>query len=165
MIPRRVYLDTCVLGELVSKPSSSKRKTVETIIKLACEGQIKVFTSKYVKDEIEESPENIRNTLLRLLGELPHKEVVENEEILYLAKRYSKEIGLTRLDAFHVAVAVINALDVFLSFNRRTIINKKVSKKLKKFNESMGYKTPLLLTPDEFSEKVNKEKTHIRRER
>ena len=153
----RVYIDTCVVGELISKATSVKREAVERIITLAKDGDIELFTSGYTKDEIEEAPKRIRGLLLQLLGEIPHEECIEDEETLYLAKRYVEDVGLTHIDAFHVATSVAKGMDIFLSFNRRTIVNEKISRKLKRLNEEMGYRTPQLVTPEEFVGKVNKE--------
>lgn len=93
---------------------------------------------------------------MRVLDECKKRFII-TETAKYLAKRYIRAVGLTHIDAFHVATAVVKGMDIFLSFNRRTIVNKKVYRKLKRLDEEMGYRTPLLVTPEEYVGKVNKE--------
>ncbi|MDI6708683.1 MAG: hypothetical protein QME47_06345 [Candidatus Thermoplasmatota archaeon] len=71
-------------------------------MRLAARGGIEVFTSRYILDKIEEALGAIKKTLLKLLETLSHSELEETGEILYLAKRYVKDVGLTYMDAIQI---------------------------------------------------------------
>lgn len=155
------YLDTCIIGEIISEKTSPKRKSVEKIIEFADRKLLKIYTSKYLKDELEESPPKIKKLLIEILSEIPHKELKDTEEIRYLAKRYINEIQLTHMDALHVSTTVINNIDAFLSFNRRTIINTEKISKVKKLNDTIGYKTPIMISPIDLIQKVREGKNSL----
>jgi predicted nucleic acid-binding protein len=61
-----------------------------------------------------------------------------------------------KLDAYHLSVAVIEKMDYILTWNF-THMGIETYRKLLKYNETKGYKTPLLITPEYFIEEEEKE--------
>lgn len=52
-------------------------------------------------------------------------------------------------DAFHVAIATVNAIDYVLTWNCRHIANAEIAARLKIVANEEGYTLPLLCTPEQ----------------
>jgi hypothetical protein len=56
------------------------------------------------------------------------------------------------LDAFYIAISVVNAMDYFLTWNCAHIANAAMRPKIEAACWSMGYKPPVICTPEELME-------------
>ena len=57
-----------------------------------------------------------------------------------------------RTDAFHVAVASLNAMDYLLTWNCKHLANAKLRKKIEHICRDHGYDPPIICTPNELTE-------------
>ena len=77
------------------------------------------------------------------------------DEVFNLATRYLKEVKIprkARIDAFHIATAVVNEMDYILSWNFHHIANVFVKEKILRINMAHGFSTPVICTPEELDE-------------
>jgi hypothetical protein len=80
-----------------------------------------------------------------------------------IAERYLADISIprkSRIDAFHIAVSVVNGMDFVVSWNFHHIANAFVKEKIRRINDSLGVVTPEISTPEELiqEEENNNEK-------
>ena len=78
-----------------------------------------------------------------------------NSEVENLAIQYLKLLGIpekAKLDAFHLAYAVLYNINFLLSWNCKHIANAMVNLKLRDFNIDNSLFVPFLFTPHELLE-------------
>ena len=88
--------------------------------------------------------------MLHDLNFLEHTKDVES-----LSVAYYKLLGIpekSRIDAFHLAIAVYYEIDFLLSWNCKHIANAIVSQKIRKYNMEQSLFVPILCTPQEMLE-------------
>lgn len=149
---RTAYLDTSVIGELIESPNNPTRISSEKIIEFLKRGLLVFYTSEMVELELRDTPFPRQTKLLEKWRSIPSISLTEHREIPELAKIYSDLKILTKRDDVHMAYATIYKADIFLTFNRRTIINK--LDMLNKVNRKEGHATPLPVKPTDFMDKV-----------
>lgn len=152
---RTVSLDTNVLSDIPyyymlkqkKKLSEKKklyyercRKSMDSII-LILSVKVKPLGIKVVKKELKRKPAFFE------------RQVNINKEIRYLARNYVN-IGIKAPDALILASASVGNVDLFLSWNRRDIVNENNLKTIEKINKKRGVSFPLFATPEEFLERV-----------
>ena len=89
---------------------------------------------------------------MRNYKSIPKIELSLHREIDDLASLYLENHILTEDDAYHMAYATFYMANVFLTLNRRTIIDWKDD--IKRINDSLGHPTPILTKPAQFLDKV-----------
>ena len=71
-----------------------------------------------------------------------------------LAKSYIDKINLSVADAYIIATISMSKVDLFLSWNRRDIVNPNNTQKISLINKKKGIPMPVFATPKEFLERV-----------
>jgi len=92
-------------------------------------------------DELENARQEVRD-LLKLIPENSKEYVLNNVEVEELAVAYLKEGAITKKfheDALHIAIAIINKVDVLVSWNFKHIVNLDRIKKYNGVNLKHGY--------------------------
>ncbi|HUT13831.1 MAG TPA: type II toxin-antitoxin system VapC family toxin [Thermoguttaceae bacterium] len=90
---------------------------------------------------------------LEVVEGIPELEITD--EARDLAKRLVADIPLpekAQLDALHIALATVNAMDYLLTWNCRHIANAALRHRIEAVCDSAGYETPVICTPPELIE-------------
>jgi len=148
----KLYLDTSVLNFMFAEDELEKMKTTQRFFEEIQKGNFEVFISTLVIREIEEASEVTRSKLEDLVKETRPKILKLDEETeklaeLYVAhgiipEKYSK-------DAIHIAVAVVNDLDVVVSWNLEHMVKVKTRIETNGINRLEGYHEIDISTPEE----------------
>jgi predicted nucleic acid-binding protein len=130
---KRVYLDTCVWCRLFDvldhKKIREEFRAVGKLIDAAREGKVYVVKSEVLFYEISKIKGEERNTIEKLIDEIAVEEIKTTENTKKTYENIAKECGLKAVDALHIALAVENNVDVFLTtddeiLNRRKCLEK-----------------------------------------
>lgn len=151
MIKQKFYLDTSVFNFLLAEDEPIKRKiTQELFKKLPDFGEI--YISDIVSLEVLESSSPIRERLIAVINKQEPTILSIDEEIRELAEEYIRA-GIIpakyRDDALHIAVAVVNRLDVVVSWNFEHIVKLKTKREVNGLNLMLGYKEIEIVSPEE----------------
>jgi predicted nucleic acid-binding protein len=149
----KIYFDTSIFNFVFEEED-----VVKKMITLKLFSQIQnfdVYISELVLVEINEASEPLKSRLLNLINEYAPSLLEINTEISSLADRYIKE-GIIPAkyqdDALHIAVAVVNEMDVILSWNFQHIVKLKTKLKVNGINKLLGYKEIQICSPEEVVE-------------
>ncbi len=137
MIPR-VYIDTSVIGGCLDDEFAMWSKSLfdefRSGIKIA-------VISDLTLRELEEAPEEVRQTLLELPSE-SIEYVFLTDEAIALADTYITQGVVNErhlIDAQHIAIATIERVDVLVSWNFKEIVNLERIRKFNAVNLMQGY--------------------------
>lgn len=150
-----LYLDTSVLNFYFAEDSPGDMRVTKELLSEIKKGAYEAFISATVLEEIAKAPQAKKAALLELIAEykLPALEI--NEEIEALASKYVKN-GIIPAkfeeDAVHIAIAVVNNLDVIVSWNFRHIVKLKTKFAVNGINKQEGYKDIEIYSPREVIE-------------
>ena len=151
----RCYLDTSVLNFFFAEDDIAKRDiTIKFFDQLHIIAD-QVCISDEVITEINQAPESIRIQLDGLVNKIEPILLEINIEVEELADRYIKE-GIIpekyRRDAIHLAVAVINEIELVVSWNFSHIVKRKTRVMVNGINRLLGYREIEICSPEEVSE-------------
>lgn len=147
----KLYIETSVPNFLFHDDSLEKQKITKIFFKeklINHEG----FISDLVLNEIEKSPEPKRSRLKEIIFENKLIALKLSNEAKVLADRYV-EVGIIpkrySTDALHIAIAVINKMDVLVSWNMQHIVRLKTIKGVNELNKKLNYPHIFINTPEE----------------
>ena len=154
-----VYIETSIFGYLTARSR-------DAVIFLARQEltrdwwenrrtRYELVISQLVLDEAARGDDEAAAERLRLLAGIPLADA-EDPRIGPMATELIAAHLLpekARPDATHVAIATINAVDYLLTWNCKHIANANVLPKIYRLLTDMGYSPPLIVTPEEFSER------------
>ena len=116
-----------------------------------CKGAARHFVSTLTLEEIKVFKNRERKeAILSLLSDFPILKI--NSSIEALSKEYleAKIIPLNSVnDALHLSVAVINRIDILLSWDFTHLVKKEVERKVNIYNISNGYSQIWITSPGE----------------
>ena len=145
---QKIYIDNSVLGGYFDKDfKQDTRKLFDRIRK----GDFIIHLSEISELELLEAPEYVKD----LKKEIPNDCLVNlelNEDAKYLAENYIKEKILTKSninDAYHIAIATVNRIDVLISWNFRHIVNLNKIRLFNSVNLKLGFPQIDIRTPKE----------------
>ncbi|MBW8050618.1 MAG: type II toxin-antitoxin system VapC family toxin [Cytophagales bacterium] len=145
---QKIYIDNSVLGGYFDKDfEQDTRKLFDRIRK----GDFIIHLSEISELELLEAPEYVKD----LKKEIPNDCLVIlelNEDAEYLAENYIKEKILTESsmnDAYHIAIATVNRIDVLISWNFRHIVNLNKIRLFNSVNLKLGFPQIDIRTPKE----------------
>jgi len=147
----KLYIESSVPNFLLADDAPEKRE----ITKKFFEQDIKkfdLFISDLVLDEISKSPPEKKIKLRQIISKLTLKELKVDEESEKLAEEYLKAKIIPekyKNDALHIAIAVVNKLDVIVSWNMEHIVKLKTIIGVNKINRELKYHEILINTPEE----------------
>ena len=151
----RVYVDTSVFGGVFDKEFS---RASLVFFDEARGGKFRVVVSDVVLDELRHAPDEVQAVLDGLEA---HTETVEiSEESLRLVRAYLAAGVVTekwRADALHVAVAVVSGCRAIVSWNFRHIVHFEKIPLYNGVNQSQGFGTIAIHTPQEVVSYVDEE--------
>ena len=144
----RMYVDTAVVGGKFDNVHAFATQAFWDAVE---KGDIVVLASDVLEEEVERSPQHIRD----FFDGLPASQVermISTDESDALANRYlaANVVGKESLnDCKHVALATIHS-DGIVSWNLRDMVKRQ--QKYNNVNKAQGYPEMRILTPDKFLE-------------
>ena len=115
------------------------------------------YISDVVIAEVNRCPKPKREQLLDLIGKYDLAELALNESAQELANKYIQESIIPQkyqADAFHIAIASVNNMDVIVSWNFEHMVKLKTKREVVGINLFMGYKEIDIYSPWEVVENV-----------
>jgi hypothetical protein len=115
-----------------------------------------LVVSQLVLDEAGRGDEEAAAERLRLLAGIPLLRRADPRIDAIADKLLAAHLlpETARSDAMHVAIATVHAVDYLLTWNCKHIANADTLPKVYRMLTDMGYPSPLVVTPEEFSEYV-----------
>lgn len=153
---QRFYFDTSVFGGLFDTEFEEETTLLFERVSL---GQIKCVYSNLTESELTNAPERVRDFFENLKDELKEK-VLVTPEALKLAQTYvdEKVVGETSLDdCVHIATAILNKVDMLVSWNFRHIVNVYRIRGYNSINLRLGHGTLEIHSPKEIVNNENEE--------
>jgi len=143
-----LYLETSVIGAYLDNGDPFRRDL--TIRWWEHElSEYQVFSSLLVRRELERIAEPHRSGYLNLIGPLAELEIAE--EVAILAEGYIERGIFHRkyiADAIHVALASFHKVDYLVTWNFGHLANVRKQARLRLFNTSAGFFSPVIVTPE-----------------
>ena len=149
----KVYLETTVWNYLFADEIPDKKdKTIE-LFNMIKEQEFEIFISDIVIQELAETRQDEKRVdMLNKVREYMPTELSNSLESITLAEQYIGR-GIIparyRNDAFHIAIAVVEDLDVVVSWNMSHIVRLKTKIEVNGLNKLNGYKEIEFCTPEE----------------
>ena len=148
----RFYLDTSVIGALFDVEMPQRIEITRTLLDSIVSGTHIGAISNVVLEEIERSPEELREKLASEMGRIPLQIVSEDETSADLLEIYEKEGFIrkgARLDLRHLAVATVHGVDALVSWNFRHIVNIRTRRAVHSVNLRLGLPLIEIVSPEE----------------
>ncbi len=145
----RVYLDTSVFSALYDDRLTDRRGETEEFWERR--GQFEIATSELAREELEQTPDPARRTILRQLVDGVTVHAI-SAEMRKLAANYVDTgtfTAVTYNDGLHVAAAVLTHQDVLLSWNFKHLVNRRRRAQINEGNISLGLPTIEIVAPPE----------------
>jgi predicted nucleic acid-binding protein len=148
----RLYLDTSVIGALFDTEMPQRIATTGILLDSILNGRHTGVISNIVLEEIERSPEELREALTGELRKVPFQIIFEDEASADLLDVYEKEGFIrkgARLDLRHLAVATVNGVDAVVSWNFRDMVNIRTRRAVHSVNLRLGFPLIEIVSPEE----------------
>jgi hypothetical protein len=151
---KSIYIETTIPSLITARPSRDLISAAhQAITRNFWENERQkydLYISQYVIDECTKGDSEAARRRLDLIEGITMLPVFESVD--KLAPIYKQLLSIpetANIDAFHLAISVIAEMDYLLSwnFNHMGVVS---YGKLLKYNESVGLKTPFLITPEAF---------------
>jgi predicted nucleic acid-binding protein len=143
-----LYLETSVVGAYLDNGDPFRRDI--TIRWWEHElSEYSVYSSMLVQRELERIAEPHRSGYLNLIRPLDYLDIAE--EVAILAEGYIERGIFHRkyiADAIHVALASFHKIDYLVTWNFGHIANVRKQARLRLFNTTAGFFSPLIVTPE-----------------
>jgi predicted nucleic acid-binding protein len=152
----RIYVETSVWSHAFAKDAPESRAATLEFLRRALGAAHDLFISDVVLAEIGRAPEGLALDLLSLIEKHSPGLLELDEEAADLADRFL-QLGAAPSskveDAQHVAIAIVNELDMLLSWNYRHLVNVRRREAFQHISALSGYYKPLhIITPPEVSD-------------
>jgi predicted nucleic acid-binding protein len=152
----RVYIDTSVIGGFFDEEfEADTRKFFDRIFRK----DFFIYFSEISEAELALAPENVQGLKNKIPPEC-YRFIELDEESKNLAQVYIDEkiLGASSYnDAYHIALATVNRMDVLVSWNFRHIVNFDKIKQFNSVNLKLGYPMIEIRSPLEFVGYENKD--------
>jgi predicted nucleic acid-binding protein len=151
----RLYLDTSVIGALFDVEMPERIRITRELLDLIVEGKHVGVISNIVLEEIDQSPEELKEKLLDEIRKVPFQVIAEDENSADLLEIYEQEDFIrkgARLDLRHLSVATVYGVDAVVSWNFRDIVNIRTRRAVHSVNLRLGYPLIEIVSPEEVVE-------------
>jgi predicted nucleic acid-binding protein len=151
----KLYLDTSVLNFYFADSSPKEKEATQELFREIKSESYEAFISSIVVEEISEASEAKQKVLVSLIEKYNLMPLEIDEEIESLANLYIQNKIIPQkyeADAVHIAAAVINDLDVIVSWNFEHIVKLKTKLAVNGINKMEGYKEIEIYSPMEVIE-------------
>ena len=153
----RMYLETTLFNFYFDEDREAHADTVQLFKEIAA-GKYEAFTSRYVIEELGNAPEVKRDKMLNLILEHDIPILEPNDEAVKLADIYVTQGVIPqkyRTDGLHIAIAIVNNLDMIISMNFQHIVKHKTKKMTGAINTLNNYRAIEIVLPMEVVENEN----------
>jgi len=151
----KIYFDTSVLNFYYANDSPKEMLVTRKLFEQIKKGIYECYISDVVLAEVEKAEEEIKNKLKSLIVEYELKVLRVDEEVIALFEKYVEANIIPAKyenDILHIAVSVVNELDVILSWNFEHIVKLKTKNEVNGINLLLGYRQIQIATPMEVIE-------------
>ena len=145
----RVYLDTSVIGGYFDEEFEDD---TQLFFDRIFQKDFLVYFSEISETELSLAPEFVKDLKFKIPQDC-YRYLELDEESKELAEIYIREkiLGKASLDdAYHIAIATVNRLDVLVSWNFKHIVNFDKIKQFNSINLRLGYPLIEIRSPKEF---------------
>lgn len=151
---RTVYVETSIVSYLTARSSrdlviAARQQLTREMWRLLL-SEFDVYVSALVLQEAGQGDPEAASERVRALEEIPVLDVTD--DVKTLARRLIQEHVIPEVqleDAVHVAVAAINGIDFFLTWNFSHLNNVFTRSRIRRVVEACGYDCPELCSPEE----------------
>lgn len=145
----KIYLDTSVFSALFDARNPERQElTKDFFLEI---DEFDVYISDLTRIEIDKTPDDDLREKMR--KEIIHLKVADSTEAVErLAEEYIKSEAISKSyveDAFHIAVAVVNNIDIVVSWNFRHIVRRKTKDIVAMVNAQKNFRHIEIMTPAE----------------
>lgn len=143
-----LYLETSVVGAYLDNGEPFRRDLTMRWWENELD-EYQAFSSQLVRRELERMPEPHRSSYLNLVK--PLEELELTDEVAILADGYIDRGIFHRkyiADAVHVALASFHKIDYIVTWNFGHLANVRKQARLRLFNTSAGFFSPVIITPE-----------------
>jgi predicted nucleic acid-binding protein len=149
-----VYLETSVISYYAGRPSrdivTAARQTITREWWDETRGHFDIYISVMVVEEVQSGDPSAAERRLAAIASLPILETNEAAEALAQMLIDEGHIPTESVeDALHIALATVHGMDFLLTWNFRHINNAQMKTRIRTAVESMGYKCPVICSPEE----------------
>jgi predicted nucleic acid-binding protein len=153
-----IYVETSVWSHALADDAPESRTATLDFLGAAEALGYELHVSEIVLTEISRAPEDVARKLQALLQEHHPATLDFDEEADRLAQEFLRfgVVPLAKIeDAQHVAVAVVNELDILASWNYRHLVNVRKREAFRHVSAMNGYYKPLhIVTPLEVGDET-----------
>ena len=154
MSKRRIYIDNSVFGGYYDEEFEEVTKAFFTRVEKEV---FQVYFSDINETELYLAPKHVRDVKLKIPKNCLIK-IILDEESKALGETYISEEILTWKslnDAYHIAIASVNRIDVLISWNFKHIVNFDRIRLFNSVNLRLGYPEIDIRSPREFIDDEN----------
>jgi len=149
----KLYLETSIWNFLFADDAPEKRDITKEFFTSVKQELFEIYISDVVISELSDTPDiHKRELLLEKVKEYDPIELVRDEEVDALVKKYMEARFFPERfidDARHIAVAVVNNIDIVVSWNQDHMVKVQTRFGVNGVNRLEGYKDIDIATPEE----------------
>jgi hypothetical protein len=157
---KSVYIETSIPSYLAARPSRDVRAAAWQELTVqwwdTARARYELYTSEIVVSEAGEGDPSAVERRIAMLRGIP--ELTVDAEVEALAAKLIAEGGFpskAEIDALHVALAAVHAVDFLLTWNCRHINNAATKPRIRSICARAGYLCPEICTPQELLPEEN----------
>jgi len=145
----RIYLDTSVISALFDERSPEMMRWTKEFWRSINEYEVHI--SDLTIAEVQETPDvKLKEQMVKIIANLNRLKI--SEEVEQLGNEYVRYGAVPikyRKDALHIAIAVLNHIDILVSWNYRHIVRRKTKEVVRMVNSKYGYPFIEIIAPPE----------------
>jgi predicted nucleic acid-binding protein len=148
----KIYFDTSIFNFAIADDVPQEREITLRLLDEVKSGKYEVFISEVVIGEINRAPQTKAVRLRDCINKINPEELALDDSAQALAEEYIEKGVIPSKyedDAFHIAIASVNNLDVIVSWNFTHIVKLKTRREVAVINTLMGYKPIDICSPQE----------------
>ena len=141
-----IYVETSVWSHAFAEDAPDLRRATLEFLEAARGGRHELFISEVVLEEMYRARPELSERLLAMVAEMRPEELDVDEAVVDLARSYAEGGAIPPAkveDARHVAVAVVNEIDVLVSWNYQHLVNVNRRELFHHLSVTNGYYKPL----------------------
>ena len=151
----KLYLETTVPSFLFADDAPEKQQVTRQFFEWLAISPDKLYISELVLAELNRASTVVRDKLLKAVAQLPVENLPVSDQAVDLAGQYVANNVIParfRDDALHVALAVINNLDVVVTWNMKHLANVRRIEGINRTNLTLRLPLIRIHTPEEVIE-------------
>ncbi len=151
----KLYLETTVPSFLFADDAPEKQEVTRRFFEWLAISPDKLYISELVLAELNRASPVVRDKLLEAVARLPVENLPISDEAVDLAGQYVADDVIParyRDDALHVALAVINNLDIVVTWNMKHLANVRRIEGINRTNLTLRLPPIRIHTPEEVIE-------------